>query len=235
MAVFVPPKWAKFNQLTKQWKLYHEFPARTQLFTHQSLDNPAQEEVVALAPWHVQLWLVDADCAFYDPASPTELDQPISVHTPLVETQESIAMLQHFLSPATTLLTNLTEARPLIRTELNVKTLDGGHQISGLVDCAATLDFVSEDFVRRFALQTRKSLTKTHVRLANGQRVTSSLVCDLTFELAQHEFQRTFYVLLDLRVADLLLGLPWLDDKHTFLKFDSTIVFALMDGTSVET
>jgi hypothetical protein len=74
-----------------------------------------------------------------------------------------------------------------------MKTLDGGHLITGLVDCAATLDFVSEDFVRRFALQTRKPLTKTHVPLANGQRVTSSTVCDVTFELARHEFQRTFY------------------------------------------
>jgi hypothetical protein len=82
-----------------------------------------------------------------------------------------------------------------------VKTLDVGHQISGLVDCAATLDFVFEDFVRRFALKTRKALTKTHVPLANGQRVTSSTVCDVTFEPARHEFQRTFtsyviYVLL---------------------------------------
>jgi hypothetical protein len=32
---------------------------------------------------------------------------------------------------------------------------NGGHIISRLVDCAATLDyFVFEDFVRRFALQT---------------------------------------------------------------------------------
>jgi hypothetical protein len=116
-----------------------------------------------------------------------------------------------------------------------VKTHDGGHQISGLVDCAATLDFVSEDFVRHFALQTRKSLTKTHVRLANGQRVTSSIVCDVTFELARHEFQRTFYVLRDLRVVDLIMGLPWLDDEHASLHFGSTKVFTLMDGTSVET
>jgi hypothetical protein len=71
MAVFVLPKWAKFAQLTKHWKLYHEFPARTQLFTRQSLENPTQHEVVAPAPWHVQQWLVDATCAFYDPASPT--------------------------------------------------------------------------------------------------------------------------------------------------------------------
>jgi hypothetical protein len=99
--------------------------------------------VVAPAPWHVQLWLVDADCAFYDPASPTEPDQPTSVLVPLVDTEESIATLQQFSPPTTALLTNLTEARPLIRTELTVKTLDGGHQISGLVDCAASLDFVS--------------------------------------------------------------------------------------------
>jgi hypothetical protein len=121
MAVFVLPKWAKFTQLTKYWKLYQEFPARTQLFTRQSL------EVVALAPWHVQLWLVDADCAFYDSTTPTSSDQPASVPVPLDDTEPSIATLQQFSSPTTALLTDLTEARPLIRTELTVKTHDGGH------------------------------------------------------------------------------------------------------------
>jgi hypothetical protein len=116
------------------------------------MENPTPQEVVALAPWLVQLWLVDADCAFYDQTSPTELDQPISVHVPHVDAKESIATLRQFSPPATTLLTDLTEARPLIRTELTVKTHEGGHQITGLVDCATTLDFVSEDFVRRFAL-----------------------------------------------------------------------------------
>jgi hypothetical protein len=65
--------------------------------------------------------------------------------------------------------------------------------------------------------------------------VTSSTVRDVTFELARHEFQRTFYVLRDLRAADLILGLPWLDDEHASLHFGSTIVFTLMDGTAVET
>jgi hypothetical protein len=56
-------------------------------------------------------------------------------------------------------------------------------------------------FVRRFALQARKSVTKAPVRLSNGQRVTSSTVCDVTFELARHEFTGLFtsymiYVLL---------------------------------------
>jgi hypothetical protein len=62
--------------------------------------------------------------------------------------------------------------------------------------------------VRRFALHTRRLLTETHVRLANGQRVTSFTIYDITFVLARHEFQRTFYVLRDLRVVDMVLGLP---------------------------
>jgi hypothetical protein len=132
-------------------------------------------------------------------------------------------------------MTNLTEARPLIRTELSVKTPNGEQLISGLVDCAATLDFVSEDFVRRFALPTRMSLTKTPVRLANGQRVISSIVCDITLELARHELYRTFYVLRDLRAADLIMGLPLLDGEYASLQFGTTRVYTLMDGTTMET
>jgi hypothetical protein len=44
---------------------------------------------------------------------------------------------------ATAMLTDLNEAWPLIRTELTVKTLDGRQLFSAVVDCAATLDFVS--------------------------------------------------------------------------------------------
>jgi hypothetical protein len=33
----------------------------TQLFTRPSLENATQQEVVAPAPWHVQLWLVDGE------------------------------------------------------------------------------------------------------------------------------------------------------------------------------
>jgi hypothetical protein len=127
MAVFVLPKWAKFAPVTKHWKHYHEFPARTQLFTRQSPENPAQQEVVAQAPWHVHLWLIDADCAFYDLTSPTTSDQPTSVPAPPGDAEQSIATLRQFSPPATALLTDLTEARPLIRTELRVKTPDGGH------------------------------------------------------------------------------------------------------------
>jgi hypothetical protein len=136
---------------------------------------------------------------------------------------------------ATALSTDLTEARSLIQIELSVITLDGEQLISGLVDCAATLDFVSEDFVRHFSLQTHKSKVKTLVQLTNGQRVTSSTVCEITyFELARHEFKRNFYVLRDVRVAGMVLGLPWLNGDQASLQFCTTRVFTLMDGAIVE-
>jgi hypothetical protein len=204
MAVFVLPKCAKFNDLTRHWKLYQEFPTRTQMFTRQSLDDPTQQEVLALAPLHVQLWLVDSDFpSFYDQVPTTTHDEP----TRYVYLMKTLAMLQQFSSKSAVVFPDLTEARPLIRNEQTMKNPHGGHLISGLVDCAATLDFVSEDFVRRFTLRIRESPTKTPYRLAKGKRVTSSTVCDITIELARHEFQRTFYVLRDLRVADLVLGL----------------------------
>jgi hypothetical protein len=53
------------------------------------------------------------------------------------------------------MLPDIIEARSFIRTQVNVKTHDGGQQISILVNCAALLDFVSEDFVRRYSLVTR--------------------------------------------------------------------------------
>jgi hypothetical protein len=124
----------------------------TQLFTRKSLDNPTLHEVVAQAPWHVQVWLVDAYCTFYDQAPTTFPDQTTSVRVPLDDTEESIATLPQFSSTTTALLTDLTEARPLIRNELTVKTHDGGQVITRLVDCAAISDFVSEDFIRCFAL-----------------------------------------------------------------------------------
>jgi hypothetical protein len=96
MIVFVLPKWAKFNELNRHWKIYQEFSARTQPFTRQSLDDPTKQEVVAPTPWLVQLWFVDADCAFYDSAPTTLPDEPTSVHVPPDVPEESIATLRQF-------------------------------------------------------------------------------------------------------------------------------------------
>jgi hypothetical protein len=153
MSVIVLPKWAKFNKVTRQWKLYQEFLPRTQLLTRQSLDDPTQEKVIALAPWDVQLWLVGDDCTFCDHVATNPTDDLTSIHVSLDALEGSIATPREFPPEATALLTDLTEARPLIRTEQVVKTLDGEHLVFGLVDCAATLDFVSKDFLIGFSFR----------------------------------------------------------------------------------
>jgi hypothetical protein len=59
-------------------------------------------------------------------------------------------------------------------------------------------------------------------------------VCDISFTVAQHDFVRTFHALRDLRAADIVLGLPWLDDEQAGLKFGAERLFTLMDGTAIE-
>jgi hypothetical protein len=61
------------------------------------------------------------------------------------------------------MLTDTTEARPLTRTEMNVKAFDSGQLIAGLVDCAATHDFVSKYLIRRILLPTLKFKTKSPI------------------------------------------------------------------------
>jgi hypothetical protein len=80
---------------------------------------------------------------------------------------ESIATLQQFSPEATAMFTDLTEARPLIQTEVNVKIRHGIQKNSGLVDCATTLDFVSEEFASLFQLVSMKSRHQFVLILAN--------------------------------------------------------------------
>jgi hypothetical protein len=107
-------------------KIYQEFLGRTQQFSRQSLDDPAQQKMVAPVAWHVQLWLVDDGCSFHN-LGPTEVhDGPITVPVPPDVPEESIPTLRELSLEATTMLTDLTEARPLILTELIVKNHYGG-------------------------------------------------------------------------------------------------------------
>jgi hypothetical protein len=80
----------------------------------------------------------------------------------------------------------------------------------------------------------RKSTSKTPIQLANGQRLATCKVCEVPFTIAWQEFVRTFHALCDLRVADIVLGLPWLNDKQGNLKFGTKLIFPVMNGTSVE-
>jgi hypothetical protein len=91
MAMFVLPKWAKFSNITRHCKLYQDFHGRTLLFTSESVIDPTQQEVVAPTLWPTQLWLVDADCNFYDSAMTTSSVEPPSLRVPQEESTTFIA------------------------------------------------------------------------------------------------------------------------------------------------
>jgi hypothetical protein len=102
---------------------------------------------------------------------------------------------------------------------LSVSTSDGQPHGLALVDCAATLDFVSEYFVTRIRLSIRKApIEYVYVRLANGQRVSTSTLCEVKIALAQCDFVHT---IRDLGAADIVLGLPWQDAKQGTRTFSS--------------
>jgi hypothetical protein len=50
------------------------------------------------------------------------------------------------------------------------------------------------------------------------------------FNVAQHDFLRTFHVIRDFHAAGTVMGLPWLDDEQATLKFGTERLFTLMDG-----
>jgi hypothetical protein len=116
-----------------------------------------------------------------------------------------------------------------IRVSLGVRlgaTQDGG--VSQPEERAAQVHMIDH---RR---KTHKSTVKTPSLHGNIQGVTSSTVHDISFELAIHEFQRTFNVLSDLRAPNLVLGLQLFDGEAS-LQFGTTRVFTVRDGTTVET
>jgi hypothetical protein len=83
-------------------------------------------------------------------------------------------------STSLVVLTDLSEIYPFSQIILSVFTSARQRQQPALVDCAATLDFVSKGFVTQMELKVRKSSTTTYVRLANGHRAASTRVCDIT-------------------------------------------------------
>jgi hypothetical protein len=59
-------------------------------------------------------------------------------------------------------------------------------------------------------------------------------MCGIAFIVAKYELIRTFHVLHELRVADIVLGLPWLHDEQATLKFGTGQLFTLMDVNVIE-
>jgi hypothetical protein len=67
---------------------------------------------------------------FYNQVPTTIHDEPTSVPLPPDDLEESISALRQFSPEATAMFMDLTEARSLVRTEVTVKTHNGGQVLT---------------------------------------------------------------------------------------------------------
>jgi hypothetical protein len=101
-----------------------------------------------------------------------------------------------------------------------------GHPVSCLIDCGATNDFISLDFVRRHNLEKQLSTTDRRVRGYDGQitpavgmlQASLSIHCPMHADGALDTDSRQLLV-TQLHSDDVILGLPWLTSSNTVIDF----------------
>jgi hypothetical protein len=116
-------------------------------------------------------------------------------------------------------LSNLQEdSQPLIEFTATVNH----HPCQVLVDCGATTDFISEDFVREKGLQTSGNPTDHFVIMGNGKRENCGLTCTVNLKAHGYHTRRTFRV-TKLPHHHVILGMPWLSAVNPHLDFQQKI------------
>ena len=79
-----------------------------------------------------------------------------------------------------------------------------------LVDTGATQNFVSERFVKRHDLRSFAGTAPLTVALADGKRLISNRMVDMTLIFGEYKYARHVHILPLGVSADVILGMPWL-------------------------
>ena len=219
-ALIVLPKWPTFENCTKGLTLYNEIPARHVIFTRSPDFDGTIRENVSPVPWAVQYWLLDEhttpvhleDNNIPDPTPDEEaninLESTASEETEVIveENREFSEAADRWLPKAAAYtIMDPDKPEPLMRLPISF----AGCDTDALVDNAATLNFVSGEFVDRHDIKWRTA-PKIAVRVANAQRIASTrtVVPDTLVINGINYSGIQFRVLSNLKAADVILGLP---------------------------
>ena len=222
-AVIVLPDWHTFASCTKHLKLYKVIPAGQCVFTRSPEEDHSVRDPVNPTPWAVNYWVMDETTAIPDYCSdvvpetsneetlPTKDDAPGSsaAESDKVADSDKVvdAAAEWLPTAAAYVIMDPNHPEPLMRLPID---LNGVH-VDALVDNAATLNFISKEFVEKNdMLKHCKAAPKVAVRVANSQRLSSSKIlipeilkindidyCGIQFRVLPH-----------LKAADVILGLP---------------------------
>jgi hypothetical protein len=212
-AVIVLPDWPKFKALTKELELIKQIPKGEKVFMRTSPTGTYVPSDLLPSLWPVNFWLIDASTPVVSPPLITTVNnsKPSIVETES-ELRTAIEAANEYLPEAAALtIMNPYEAAALMRFTASVSHNGVTSQADALIDTAASLNFVSKDFVISNGFYKGcKTVLKLSIRVASEQRIsTTKLFCPTTFTIDGHDFtDLQFRVLPHFKGSDIILGLP---------------------------
>jgi hypothetical protein len=213
-AFIVLPDWPKFKSLTKELKLIKQIPKGERVFMRTSPTCTYFPSDLLLSLWPVNFWLIDASTPVLSPLLTTNVN---NLKPSIVETESELEAAIETANdndlPTSTALVimNPYEAEALMRFTTFVSYDGLSSKADALIDTAASLNFVSKDFVISNGFYKGcKTVPKLSIRVASEQRIsTTKLFCPTTFTIDGHDFtDLQFRVLPHFKGSDIILGLP---------------------------
>jgi hypothetical protein len=162
--------------------------------------------------WPVNFWLVDANTPVLSPLLTINVN---NLKPSIVETESkfeaAIETSDESLPTAAALaIMNPYEAEALMRFIASVSYDGLSSKADTLIDTAASLNFVSKDFVVTNGFyKDCKTVPKLSIRVASEQRIsTTKLFCPMVFTIDGHDFtDLQFRVLPHFKGSVIILGL----------------------------
>ncbi len=209
-ACFVLPLWdnAAWQPLVQNMRAVRYYPRGTMLFTGQPEPGSDDRKRVGPIRWPVVVYRDDH-----------------TTETPAAAAASRLIPAQCSLSAVSA---NASSTAPiLLHGTANKKPC------SALVDCGASQDFVSRDFVRQHGLQLTGNPADCEVRLPNGEMVSCGERCKVSLRLQGYRVQRECLV-ADLPGHQVILGMPWLVEANPSLDFRRRTVTVRQQGRTFQ-
>ncbi len=197
-AVLVLPKWTKaaWWPLVQHMKVVQQFAAGSQIFQQPAATMDSSPSPKA-APWPIVV--------LYDAPDTSQQQQQQQQEQQQQQQQQGLD-----LAYVTSAAAAAADAAPLL-------VLTGcahGKPVRMLIDCGATLNFASANWVKRDRVPTQPSAL-IRVRLADGTETTASQACsNLHYQIDGFHSAGDFLVTKLQPDVDLICGKPWLEQHN---------------------
>ena len=232
-AVIILPVFKQFESMVKDWKIIREWSAGTTLFTRPTVNDVTVHEQVKPLKWKVRAYLIDKTVPlsedFVKESEQTQESEPSLGNDEDSNASEDVNQgekkfkyssednndNEHVVAS----LSDHNASEPLLQVQVHLN--EDLSTNNAILDAAATLNFISYEYVKANGLKTTKLKKKCPVRMANGQRVAIHEIVKLDIKLnGQEETQESILHVLRHCPYDLILGLPWLREGNVTIHFN---------------